>query len=75
MNGTDTQQAQQAQAQAQQEQIVSLQVTLNEANVLLAGLGELPARVSMSLIDKIRNQAVNQLNKQGPAPVEGELVN
>jgi len=69
MNGADTQ-------QVQQEQTVSFQVTLNEANMLLAGLGELPAKVSMGLIEKIRTQAVSQLNQQAPAaPVEGELVN
>jgi len=36
---------------------------VNEVNVILAGLGELPAKVSINLIDKIRMQATAQLQK------------
>ncbi len=52
---------------------VTLELTLDEVNVVLAGLGELPAKTSLSVIDKIRSQAVSQL--QPAAPVEGEVVN
>lgn len=41
---------------------INLLLTLDEANVLLAALGELPAKISLPLITKIKNQAVHQLS-------------
>ena len=35
-------------------------LTVEEANVILAGLGELPAKLSMGLISKIKAQAEKQ---------------
>ncbi len=43
---------------------VSLSLSLEEVNLLLAGLGELPAKVSIGLIEKVRMQATKQLNDQ-----------
>lgn len=40
---------------------VNLELSLDEVNVVLAALGELPAKVSLSVIEKVRNQAVPQL--------------
>lgn len=40
---------------------VKLEFTVEEVNVLLAGLGELPAKTSLGLIEKIRAEAVKQL--------------
>ena len=40
---------------------VVLELTLDEVNVVLAGLGELPAKSSLNVIDKVRSQAVSQL--------------
>lgn len=58
---------------------VNLELTLDEVNVVLAGLGELPAKASLSVIDKVRSQAVSQLKPQPMADempaAEGELVN
>jgi hypothetical protein len=48
---------------------VSLELTLDEINVVLAGLGELPAKTSLNVIDKVRSQAVSQLQAQ-PAALE-----
>ena len=42
---------------------LNLTLDVNEINVILAGLGELPAKVSINLIDKIRMQATAQLQK------------
>lgn len=65
MNGTGT-----------QVKTVSLELSVDEVNVVLAGLGELPAKASLSIIDKIRSQAVGQLQANAaPAAVEGEVVN
>jgi len=65
MNGTGT-----------QVKTVSLELSVDEVNVVLAGLGELPAKASLSIIDKIRSQAVGQLQASAePAAVEGEVVN
>lgn len=41
---------------------INLSLTLEEINLLLAGLGELPAKMSISVIEKIRSQATKQLN-------------
>lgn len=59
MNGTGN--------NANAEKIVTLEVTLNEANVILAGLGELPAKVTIGLINKLQSQAASQL--QGDSEV------
>lgn len=40
---------------------MKFEVTLEEANLLLAALGELPAKVSMALINKLQQQAQGQL--------------
>ena len=39
---------------------MNLELTLEEANLVLAGLLELPAKVSMQLIQKIHQQAREQ---------------
>lgn len=61
-------------------QMVKLELSLDEVNVVLAGLGELPAKTSLAVIDKVRSQAVGQLKAaEGAVPtaetVEGEVVN
>ncbi len=40
---------------------IVLNLTVNEVNLILGGLGELPAKVSIGLIDKVRTQASAQL--------------
>lgn len=57
---------------------LTLELTLDETNLLLAGLGELPAKLSLALIEKIRSEAVSQFNLQNEtvAPkVETEAAN
>ena len=57
---------------------LTLELTLDETNLLLAGLGELPAKLSLALIEKIRSEAVSQLNLQNETvapPVETEAAN
>lgn len=44
-----------------ESQKVTLEFTVDELNVVLAGLGELPAKASLALIDRIRAQATEQL--------------
>jgi hypothetical protein len=48
-------------------QKVTLDFTVDELNVVLAGLGELPAKASLALIDRIRAQATEQLRAAAPA--------
>lgn len=36
-------------------------VSVDEANIIMAGLGELPAKVSTALITKLQQQAAPQL--------------
>lgn len=45
-------------------QTVTLELSLDEVNVVLAGLGELPAKTSLNVIDKVRSQAVSQMQKK-----------
>ena len=42
-------------------QTVTLELTVEEVNIVLAGLGELPAKASIAMIDKIRRVASEQL--------------
>ena len=51
-------------------QKVNLGFTVDELNVVLAGLGELPAKASLALIDRIRAEATQQLQAQQAAPAE-----
>lgn len=50
------------------EKQVTLSLSVEEVNLVLAGLAELPAKVSMNLISKVGNQAQGQL--QQPAVEE-----
>ena len=40
---------------------IVLNLTVNDVNLILGGLGELPAKISIGLIDKVRTQASAQL--------------
>ena len=42
---------------------VTLNLTVGEVNLVLGGLGELPAKLSINLIEKIRMQATAQLQQ------------
>lgn len=41
---------------------ITLSITLDEVNTVLGGLGELPAKLSFPLINKIQTQATEQIN-------------
>ena len=56
-------------------QTVKLELTLDDVNVVLAGLGELPAKTSLAVIDKVRGQAISQLQTAADAQVQSEAVN
>ena len=45
---------------------VQLELTVEEANTVLAGLQELPAKLCNPLSQKIQQQAVSQLPKEEP---------
>jgi hypothetical protein len=48
---------------------IKLNLSLQEINVLLAALGELPAKTSIAVINKIQQQAQPQVV---PEPIEEE---
>lgn len=57
------------------EQTFTLNLTLDQLNTVLGGLAELPARVSMNLIQNIQKQAQQQAQAQSqPEVVEAEPV-
>ena len=52
---------------------INLDLSLEEINVILGGLGELPAKASMGVIQKIQQQAGPQVVPEPvEAPEEGE---
>jgi len=56
-------------------QKVTLELTVDELNLVLAGLGELPAKASIAMIDKIRRVASEQLQAQPVvAPVDVQAI-
>ena len=52
--------------------MITLELEVEEVNVVLAGLGELPAKAVMGLIQKIQQQAQPQLMQQPPVVEEEE---
>ena len=57
--------------QVDPKQELSLELILEEINLVLQGLGELPARVSMQLIEEIKMDAQKQLdNSNSPREVK-----
>ena len=52
------------------DQEITLNLTINEVNAILSGLGELPAKASMGVIQKIQQQAGPQIQ---PVPVPAEV--
>lgn len=55
---------------------LTLEVTLDEANLILAGLGELPAKATIGLINKLQNQAAPQLQAEAaPSLPSDQAVN
>lgn len=59
------------------EQNIKLELTLNEVNVILAGLAELPFKASADVINKIRMAALPQIGSasQTNPPEDGEANN
>ena len=56
---------------------LTLELTLDETNLVLGGLGELPAKLSLVLIEKIRGEAITQFNLQNETaapPVETKVT-
>ena len=52
---------------------INLDLSLEEINIILGGLGELPAKASMGVIQKIQQQAGPQVQPEPvEAPAEGE---
>lgn len=52
---------------------IKLDLSLDEINMILGGLGELPAKASMGVIQKIQQQAGPQVQPEPvEAPQEGE---
>ena len=50
----------------QKEVVLKFELTQNEANIVLAGLGKLPAEASMQVILKLQQQAAPQFAAQSP---------
>lgn len=48
------------------EKVLNVALTVEELNLVLNALAELPAKVTMNLISKVSAQAQQQLQAQGP---------
>jgi hypothetical protein len=51
---------------------INLDLSLEEINLILSGLGELPAKASMGVIQKIQQQAQPQVVPEPVEAPEGE---
>ena len=51
---------------------LNFKLTIEEVNTILQGLGELPAKLSMSLITSIQNQAAPQMQPQVSQEEKGQ---
>ena len=49
---------------------INLSLTVQEINTILAAMGEMPAKVSMNIIQKIQAQAASQVVEDEPTSVE-----
>lgn len=58
-----------------QPQTFNLELSLDEINTLLAGLGELPSKVSMGLIAKITNNIQQEITERSAAQTPAPLPN
>lgn len=57
------------------EQVLKFELTLDEANVILKALGQLPYEAVESLIPKLKEQGESQLKPaEEVAPVEEEVI-
>lgn len=52
--------------------MVKLELTTDEVNIILAGLGELPAKHSINLLIKVQQQAQEQLKASENVSEESE---
>lgn len=52
------------------EQTIKLELSINEVNMVLAGLAELPFKASADTINKIRMAALPQIAPAPEAPVD-----
>lgn len=53
---------------------VTLELTVDQLNVVMAGLSELPLRVSRGVFQFIQMEASKQIGSQVSAPPEGPLA-
>lgn len=51
---------------------INLSLSIDEINLILDGLGNLPFKAVYSLIGKIQSQAAGQVNENGHAPDQPE---
>lgn len=51
---------------------IKFELTVDEVNLVFAGLGELPAKVSMNLIAKLQQQAQTQVQQPPVNSGEGQ---
>lgn len=43
--------------------MIKLELTVEQVNTILAGIGELPTKIGLPLVDAIRKQAEPQINQ------------
>ena len=56
-------------------QTVTLELSLDDVNVVLGALGEIPAKISLVVIEKVRQQATAQLQQNTTSEVVAEKAN
>jgi hypothetical protein len=57
-----------------EEKILTLQLNINEINIILAGLGKLPLEASLNLFNTIHKQVNDQADKKPEGPLSDKIV-
>ena len=56
-----------------ENQIISLDLTVNQINVILTGLAKLPIEMALDTFNKVQQQAQSKLGPPVSGPLAGEL--
>lgn len=57
-----------------EDQNIELSLTVREVNTILGAMGEVPAKISMGIIQKIQAQAGPQISEAPPMPSFEEVT-
>jgi hypothetical protein len=57
-----------------EEKLLTLQLNINEINLVLAGLGKLPLESSLQMFNNIHKQVSDQMEQKPDGPLSDKVV-